>query len=114
MPVAFYRYMSYPSEVSQVTGERKVQSTNPTTQFATWYTTIRYDSAVTAQQELALSKSPTHRVGPIPANEMPDFDISLRSVAPAFGHPGGGVEARTKSPVWLFGIWDFSNKDWTL
>lgn len=114
MSTVFYRYISYPPEVNQVTRQRKVQSTNPKTQYATWYTPTRYDDPQMAQQELALSGLPTHRVGPIPADEMPSFDIGLRPVAPAFGQPGGGVEARTKSPVWLFGLWNFQSSSWNL
>lgn len=112
MAVAFYRYVSSPMEVNQVVKERKIQSMNPTTQYATWYTPTRYDDPHDAQRELALGKLPTYRVGPIPADEMPDFDIGLRAVAPAFGQPGGGVEARTKSPVWLFGLWNFGSQCW--
>lgn len=114
MSVVSYRYISHPAEVTQVVDERKVQSTNPQTQYATWYTPARYDNPAMVQQELALFRQPTHRVGPIPADDMPDFDIGLRPVAPAFGQPGGGVEARTKSPVWLFGLWDFPNRSWDL
>jgi len=107
MATAYYRYISYPLEVTQVVHERKVQSMNPKRGYATWYTPTRYDDPTKAQQELALSKPPTHRVGPIPAGEMRDFDIQqLPPVAPAFGQPGGGVEACTRSAVWLFGLWD--------
>jgi hypothetical protein len=45
---------------------------------------------------------------------MPAFDIQLRAVAPAFGQPGGGVEARTRAPVWVFGVWDFHGNKWDL
>jgi len=114
MPVVFYRYISYQQEVNQVVHERKVQSTNPRTRYATWYTPARYDDPIRAQKELALTSPPTHRLGPIPADEMPDFDIDLRPVAPAFGQPGGGVEARTRLPLWLFGLWDFANGRWEL
>jgi len=114
VPVVFYRYISYQPEVDQVICERKVQSTNPKTQYATWYTPTRYDNPTKAQQELALNKPPTHRIGPILGDEMPDFDIGLRPVAPAFSQPGGGVEARTKSSVWLFGLWNFNKRQWEL
>ena len=83
MPLGFYRYISYQAEIDQVKRERKVYSTNPGTQYATWYCPTRHDDPATAQSELALRKRPTHRVGPIPVSEMPDFEIALRPVAPA-------------------------------
>ncbi len=75
----------------------------------TWFTPNRYDAPVTAQLELALRSIPTHRVGPIPADELPDLDAtSLRAVAPAFGYPGGGVEGATTGETRLFGIMDLA------
>jgi hypothetical protein len=114
MTIGFYRYVSYPAEIAQLLRERKVHSTNPGTGYATWYTPTRYDVLTTACAELALPAPPTHRVGPIPATGMPAFDIQLRAVAPAFGQPGGGVEARTRAPVWVFGVWDFHGNKWDL
>ena len=111
--LALYRYFSHPTEISQVRDKRKVQTTNPNAQ-GTWYTPTRYDDPMRAQQQLALRQPPTHRIGPIPADEMPDFDIGLRPVAPANGQPGGGVEARAKEPGWLSGLWDFTNQKWEL
>lgn len=113
MPLEFYRYISYCPEVDQMIRERKIQSTNPNTGFATWWTPQRYDDPDDAEQELALDGPPTHRVGPVPADEIPAFDIPLRPVAPKGGKSGGGLEARTKSPVWLFGVRDFQNS-WDL
>jgi hypothetical protein len=107
--MGFYRYISYQPEIDQVVLERKIYSTNPQTQYATWYTPKRYDDAKTAQKELALRKSPTPRVGPLPASEMPDFKIGLRPVAAANGQPGGGVEACVRRPVWLFGFLEFGS-----
>lgn len=114
MPVVFYRYISYQPEVDQIINERKVQSTNPKTQYATWYAPTRYDDSKKAQRELSLKNEPTHRVGPIPSDKMPDFEIGLRPVAPAFGQPGGGIEACTKLPIWLFGLWNFQENSWDL
>jgi hypothetical protein len=71
----------------------------------------RYDDPAVAQKALSLKYQPTHRVGPIPDDQMPAFDF-IRSVAPFHGQPGLGVEARTKSPVWLFGLWAFATKHW--
>ena len=112
MPTGFYRYLSSSQEISQVIDERKVQSTNSSTQYATWYCPTRSDSDSMAEQEVALPRPPTHRIGPIPNDQMPQFDIGLRPVSPAFGQPGGGVEARTAAPVWLFGLWDFQGTAW--
>ncbi|MBI4082957.1 MAG: hypothetical protein HY423_10140 [Candidatus Lambdaproteobacteria bacterium] len=111
MTVQFYRYLSH-QEVTQVQKERKIHSTNPVTRYATWYTPTRYDNLQIAQAELALPAAPTHRAGPIPADAMPDFFVPLRAVAPAFGQPGGGVEACTRNPVWLYGLWNFAKSDW--
>ncbi|MDI6815515.1 MAG: hypothetical protein QMC90_05530 [Dehalococcoidales bacterium] len=102
--VMFYRYISHPGEVKQIRNERKIKSANPQ---GTWFTTVRYKDPDEAQRKLALSKAPTHRVGPISADEMPDFDIPLRPVAPANNQPGGGVEARIKGEVWIFGLYEF-------
>ena len=107
--IMFYRYISHTEEVKQIRNERKIKSTNPKTH-GTWFSTTRYEDPVEAQDKLALSTKPTHRVGPIPADEMPDFDIPLRPVAPANSRPGGGVEARTKDEIWIFGIYEFDNK----
>lgn len=108
MPVAFYRYLSDPWEVAQIKNERKIQTLNPNA-LGTWYSPNRYEDPNEARKELALYTSPTHRLGPIPADQMPDFYIGLRPAAPYKGQPGGGVEASTKEPVWVFGLYDFSN-----
>ena len=114
MPLGFYRYISYQAEIDQVKRERKVYSTNPGTQYATWYCPTRHDDPATAQGELALRKRPTHRVGPIPVSEMPDFEVALRPVAPANGQPGGGVEVCVRRPVWLFGFRDLQSGNWEI
>lgn len=109
----FYRYVSNPDEIKQMLEQRRIQSTNPKGRI-TWYTTVRYDDPVVAQRELALSRAPTHRIGPIPADVMPSFDAGPRDVAPLGGKSGGGLEARTPSPVFVFGLWNFDTKDWLL
>ena len=112
--LTFYRYISHPDEVKQVLEERRLQSMNPRTGRATWYTAVRYDNPLVAQRELALDRVPSHRIGPIPADQMPPFDIGPRDTAPLGDRPGGGLEARTKWPVWLSGLWDFGAKQWLL
>lgn len=114
MPIGFYRYICDPAEVNQAMNERKLHSMNRITGHATWYAPTRYEKPAEAQRELALRRPPTHRVGPIPANEMPDFDIGFRTVAPANGQPGGGVEVCTRSPVWLFGLWNFQTSKYEM
>jgi hypothetical protein len=114
MRVGFYRYISFQQEVKQVLIDRRVQSTNPLTRNATWYTTIRFDDPTTARRELALKNLPTSRIGPIPWNEMPDLDIAFRQAAPLNGQPGGAIEVCTSSPVWLFGIWNFQGSKWEI
>ena len=113
MPAAeFYRYLSNPSEIDQLRNEKKIQSLiegQPNPQ-GTWYTPTRYEYSADAEAELALPYTPTHRIGPVGADMMPDFDIPLRSVAPANQQPGGGVEARTKGVVWLLGLYDFGSR----
>jgi hypothetical protein len=103
----FYRYFSFPQEVQQIVTDRRIQSTNPASGYATWYTPIRYENPADAKRELALDTAPTNRIGPIPLDEMPYFDIGPRRAAPAHGEPGGGIEARTRSPLWLFGLYSF-------
>lgn len=113
MPVAFYRYLSNPMEVHQIQQRGKVNTVNPGA-LGTWYTANRYHNPGTAKRELALSRTPTHQVGPIPSDEMPHFRIGLRPVAPANGEPGGGVEACTREPVWLLGLYNWNGTDWAL
>jgi hypothetical protein len=114
MATEHYRYLSSLAEAAQIIHERRILSTNAVTGYATWYTPKRYDNAFDARRELALPNTPLRRVGPILDQQMPTFDIPLRSVAPAFGQPGGGVEARTTSPVWIFGLWNFQTQNWDL
>lgn len=118
----FYRYISYAPEVTQILTERKILSTNASAAYETWYSPDRYEDPTVAQKELSLPSLvvPTHRIGPIPEDEMPDLDalpsagklVKIRRVAPAHGHPGGGFEVRTKLPVYLLGVFDYVHKVW--
>ena len=70
-----------------------------------WYSPNRFESGEEARRYLALAYTPTHRIGPIPEDELPDLDhATLRPVAPNFGQPGGGLEAATTQPYYLFAI----------
>lgn len=114
MPEEVYRYISENEEIEQIVRERRVQSTNAVTEYLTWFTPRRYETPAAAQEELALPHEPTHRVGPIASNLMPALEIEVRSVDPAFGQPGGGLEVATRNPIWLFGLWDFTTSGWEL
>ena len=71
----------------------------------TWFTPDRYGTAADAEKFLALSSARNWRIGPIPSDEMPDFDkVPLRTVAPAHGQPGGGVECATSHAVYLLKV----------
>lgn len=63
----------------------------------------RYDTAADAQQFLALPYTPTHRIGPIPEDELPDT-VQLTLVGPANNQPGGGLEAFVTKEIYLFSI----------
>lgn len=110
--VEFYRYVSNPNELNQLRRLRLVRSVNTHLQGATWLSPDRYDDPIEAQRRLSLSRPPTHRIGPIPAHKVPLFDIDMRTVAPAYGHPGMGRECRTRLAIWLYGLWDFASSDW--
>lgn len=70
-----------------------------------WYTTDLYLSGADAKEYLSMRFTPTHRIGPIPADELPDLDSpSLRVVARKFGNHDGGLEAATSESVYLFNI----------
>jgi hypothetical protein len=108
----YYRYFSYPDEIAQWQQHRLIHSTNPFRSRQTWYTTTRYEDPAQAQRLLALQSTPTHRVGPIPEDEMPEFDIcGLRRVEPAHGFPGG-MEVCTTKPVFIFGCYNFVAGNW--
>lgn len=110
MTTVYYRYIVEVMERNQLIAERKVLSINSVSRYVTWYTPTRYDDPLVAQRELALPSSiiPMYRVGPIPENLMPPLSTGPRRIAPAFGHPGGGLEVSTNEPVWLFGLWSFA------
>jgi len=100
--LGFYRYTD-DSEAAIIQEQGCIESAPNGT--CKWYTPNRFESGIEAQRYLALAYTPTHRIGPIPADELPDFDhASLRLVAPSFGQPGGGLEAATTQPHYLFTI----------
>lgn len=114
----FYRYIidsdKKPGyEVANTRKKREIITTSPVAQ-GTWYSTDRFDDSSVAEQKLALSAKPTHRIGPILPEQMPDFIIPLRPVAPSSGKSGGGVEALVKEPIYIFGLWEFSTQNWEI
>lgn len=102
--VGFYRYVSA-GELASLRRSRTIQSQSG----VTYFTPERYDDPQEAYRKLASYAVPEHRIGPIPADEMPDFDqVPLRPVGfKDRDRPGGGVEAATSKPVHLFSIYDF-------
>lgn len=100
--MVFYRYVDDSEEAVIRTEGRIAPATGSVCK---WYTPDRYDSGLEAQRHLALRYAPTYRVGPIPSDELPDFDhVQLRVAAPAFGQPGGGLEVATTRTHYLFVI----------
>ena len=98
MPTLYYRYVS-DAEKEFIEQNRMIRSAAG----STWFTTIRFESAADAQRYLALPSPQPWRIGPIPADEMPDFDtVPLRPVASYNGQPGGGTECATSKPVYLY------------
>jgi len=98
--VQFYRYVGQ-AEADSIVQTGVIKSSSG----ITWFTPDFYESVQEAQEKLALPQIPTHRVGPVPADEMPDFDhCPIRPVRPRYGQPGGGVEAATTGEVKLFRI----------
>lgn len=102
----FYRYVGSQKEMDDIANRRAIRSSNPQ---GTWYTPDRFESAQEARERLALGSEPLYRVGPIPADEIPDFDVvPLRPVGYVdVGRPGGAVEGCTSGTVYLFAVWDF-------
>ena len=101
----YYRYVGQ-SEADYIAQYCKIRSNSG----ITWFTPIRYDNPAQAQQQLAMPSTPTHRVGPIPADELPDLDAApLRPVGPKYGHPGGAVEGATSQETYVYGIIDLSS-----
>ncbi len=98
----FYRYCDA-IEAAMIAASRTINRAPH--QVCKYFTPDLYHTGANAQQFLALPYTPTHRVGPIPLDEMPDFDyVILQVVAPAFGQPGGGLEVATTIPLYLFSI----------
>jgi hypothetical protein len=111
----YYRYASHQAEFDQLREERLIRSTNPLGAGKTWYAPTRYDDPLLAQADLALKRPPARRFGPIPADEMPDFDINgPQPVQPAYGQPGGGIEVCTTGRVFIFGCYNLAlaSGDW--
>ena len=114
----FYHYFPpNDEEARRYKKERIIESVNrqgaPNPR-GTWWTPERYDYRDVARAELALDYLPEYRVGPIPSDRMPDFDKPLRPVAATAKQPGGGVEAHTMGKVFIFGLYNFSKKDWEM
>lgn len=100
--VLFYRYVD-DAEATIIQRDKRIEPVQGQT--CKWYTPDRYDSGADAQKYLALQYAPTHRVGPIPSDEMPDFDHTpLRVVGADRGQPGGRLEAATSKALYLFDI----------
>jgi hypothetical protein len=110
MSILYYRHIVEVLKRNQLVAERKILSVNSASGFVTWYTPTRYDDPLIAQRELALPSTiiSMYRAGPIPETLMPPLSTGPRRVAPAFGHPGGGLEVSTNEPVWLLGLWSFA------
>ncbi len=109
MVTNYYRYITDVHERNQLVSERKIHSRNPMRGHETWFSPTRYDNPLQAQQNLALPATilPIYRLGPIPETAIENLTIGPRRVQPANGHPGGGLEIATRSPVWLLGLWSF-------
>lgn len=100
--VMFYRYTDH-VEAALIHQYNKIEL-GPN-QTCKWYTPDRYDTGADAQRFLAMHYTPTYRIGPIPSDELPDFDHSqLRVVGAANGQPGGGLEASTTKTMYLYDI----------
>lgn len=98
----FYRYVRTVEKLA-IESEKCIKSASLTG--ITWFTPDRYDTQSEAQMYLALPARPDHRVGPIPADEMPAFDHArLRVVQPFGGQPGGGLECATTDELHLFDL----------
>lgn len=100
--LVFYRYTDdREAAIIEQTGAIEVRPG----QDGKWYSPDRYETAADARRFLALAYTPTRRVGPIPADDLPPFDHSaLRTVGVAYGQSSGGLEAATTQPLYLFRI----------
>jgi hypothetical protein len=109
----YYRYFRHPNERDQLRRDRMVRTSNPNNGYKTWFTLSRFRDQAIAQQLLALNHVPDYRVGPIPADEMPDFDVHRQKIVQPVGNlPGGAIECCTTHPVYLFGCYNFGTRDW--
>lgn len=97
----YYRYVG-PAEAYAVESTRIVQSLSGIG--ITWWMPDRYATRADAKRFLALPALPTHRVGPVPEDELPVFTVQAQRVQPNFGEPGGGWEVAVVRPTYLFGI----------
>jgi hypothetical protein len=76
---------------------------------------MRFAEPAQAQRLLALDHQPRYRVGPIPDDEMPAFDVcGPQRIEPAGGQPGGGIEVCTTSEIFMFGFFGFEEDGWVL
>ena len=108
MPQAgYYRYVST-AECQYIRDNKEINSLSG----VTYYTPDRYDDNSEAQRKLAMFSLPDYRIGPISADDMPDFDVvSLQPVGfvdPL--KPGGGVEAATSRPVFLLAAFNLNSR----
>ena len=93
-----YRYLA-PDEAYAVEGAKFVETLSD--RGLTWYSPDRYLTRRDARAYLALPRTPTHRLGPFPEDELPPFVVQLQRVDPAFGQHGGGWEAATDQPHFM-------------
>jgi len=98
--IMFYRYVD-DAEGTLIYANRRIEPAPHQT--CKWYTPDRYETGADAQKFLAMPYTPTCRIGPFPAEWLPDFDHApLRLVSPANAQPGGGLEVATTKKVHLF------------
>lgn len=97
----YYRYVS-PAEAYAVETSNVIMTFSNTGR--TWYTPDRYSTRDEARAQLALPAVPSHRVGPYPEDELPNWVVALSRAAPNFGQPGGGWEAATDEAAYVFGV----------
>lgn len=97
-PVLFYRYVG-PNEMAEI---RRIGIIKSNRRLETWWTTLRTDDPDEARNLLALPYSCEYRVGPVPPDEMPDFDHTPLEPVPAVGpSPGEALQAATTNAVYV-------------
>lgn len=103
----YYRYVGE-AELAYIRANREVRSLSG----VTYFTLDRYDDPDEAQRFLALERRPQFRVGPLPEDEMPEFDaLPLQDVEfKGADRPGGGTEVATTATVSLFGVYDLGSR----